>query len=106
MTFLEECILFTGPTWERYLHHLWIEAFFAGELSEEQFNYWLIQNLSYMGNHIAEIVYLKVPSHNPWITLRQEYSRRSAETRVELTFLEDVGDFAKTRWQPDLHGMR
>ena len=98
MTFLEECISFTGPTWGRYLHHPWIEAFFAGGLSEEQFNYWLIQNLSYLGNHIAEIVYPKVPSHNPWITLRQEYSRRSSETRVELSFLEDVGDFAKTRW--------
>ena len=98
MTFLEDCISFVGPVWERYLHHPWIEAFFAGELSEERFKYWLIQNLSYLGNHIAEITYPKVPPHNPWIRLRQEYARRSDETRVELSLLEEVGDFAKTRW--------
>ena len=98
MTFLEDCISFTGPVWERYLHHPWIEAFFAGELSEERFKYWLIQNLSYLGNHNAEIVYPKVPPHNPWIKIRQEHSRRSDETRVELSLLEEVGDFAKTRW--------
>jgi len=98
MTFLDECIRFAGPAWERYLHHPWIEAFFAGTLSEDQFNYWLIQNLSYLSNHIAEIVYPKVPPHNPWISLRQEYSRRSAEERVELELLAKTGDFAKSRW--------
>ena len=98
MTFLEECISFAGPVWDRYLHHPWIEAFFAGELSEERFNYWLIQNLSYLGNHTAQIVYPKVPPHNPWITLRQEYANVTAEKRVELRFLEEYGDFAKTRW--------
>ncbi len=98
MTFLEDCISFTGPVWDRYLHHPWIEAFFAGELSEERFNYWLIQNLSYLSNHIAEIVYPKVPPHNPWIKIRQEYSRKSADTRVEYRLLEEVGDFAATRW--------
>ena len=98
MTFLEDCISFAGPVWDRYLHHPWIEAFFAGELSEEQFNYWLIQNLSYLGNPIAEVAYPKVPPHNPWIRLRREYARRSDETRVELRLLEEVGDFAKTRW--------
>ena len=98
MTFLEECISFSGPVWERFLHHPWIEALFEGELSEERFKYWLIHNLSYLGNHHAEIVYPKVPPHNPWVKLRQEYTRRSHTTRVELQLLEEVGDFAKTRW--------
>lgn len=98
MTFLQECISFSGPTWERFIHHPWIETFFAGELSKDQFKYWLIQNLSYLGNHIAEIAYPKVPPHNPWIEIRQEYARRSNEDRVELNLLEEVGDFAKTRW--------
>ena len=31
MTFLDECIAFTGDYWERYQHHPWIEALFAGE---------------------------------------------------------------------------
>ena len=98
MTFLEECISFAGPVWDRYLHHPWIEAFFAGELSEERFNYWLIQNLSYLGNHTSQIVYPKVPPHNPWVRLRMETSKKNEESRVELRFLEEYGDFAKTRW--------
>lgn len=98
MTFLDECKSFAGPAWERYLHHPWIEALFAGELSEERFEYWLIQDLPYLSTHIAETAYSKVPPHNPWVELQQEYKRRSGETRVELRMLERVGDFAKARW--------
>ena len=37
MSFLDECIDFTGAVWDRYVHHAWIEALFAGELSEGRF---------------------------------------------------------------------
>jgi len=98
MTFLEECISFTGPVWDRYLHHPWIEALFAGELSDERFRYWLVQDLPYLGEHIAEVAFPKVPPHNPMVRLKQEYAARSKDTRVELRMLEEYGDFAKTRW--------
>ena len=49
MTFLDECIEFAGPAWERYVHHPWIEALFSGTLQEDKFRYWLIQDLPYIG---------------------------------------------------------
>ena len=70
MTFLEECIAFCGPVWKRWIHHPWIEAFFTGELSEDQFNYWMLQNLSYLGNTVAELAYPKVPAHSEFIKVR------------------------------------
>ena len=98
MAFLEECIAFCGPVWERWMHHPWIEAFFAGELSEDQFNYWMVQNLSYLGNTVAELAYPKVPAHSEFIKVRQEYKEKTAESRVELRLLEEYGDFAQSRW--------
>lgn len=98
MTFLDECIEFSGPVWERYLHHPWIEAFFACELPQDRFEYWLIQNLSYLGDHSAEIAFSKVPPHNPWVEIQQEYMRRSTESRVELRLMEKHGDGAKSPW--------
>jgi thiaminase len=44
MSFLDQCIAFTGAVWDRYVRHPWIEALFAGELSEERFEYWQAQN--------------------------------------------------------------
>ncbi len=98
MAFLEECIEFAGPAWERFIHHNWIEALFAGELSQDCFNYWLVQDLPYLGDRSAEIAYPKVPPHNPWVSLQQKYAVRSSSSRVELRMLEEYGDFAKTRW--------
>ena len=98
MAFLEECIAFSGPVWNRFVHHPWIDALFSGGLSEEQFNYWMIQNLSYLGNTVAELAYPKVPAHSQWIKVRQEYKEKSQESRVELRFMEKFGDFAKSRW--------
>jgi len=98
MKFIEECKSFAGPVWESYLHHPWIEAMFAGDLSDERFEYWLIQDLPYLSTNIAEIAFPKVPPHNKWEELQREYKIRSGETRVELRMLERVGDFAKTRW--------
>lgn len=98
MTFLDECISFSHPVWDRYLHHPWIEAFFDGELSQSRFEYWLIQNLSYLGDHSAEIAFSKVPPHNPWVTLQQEYMVRATDTRVELRLIERYGKEAKTPW--------
>ena len=42
MGFSDECIEAAGPVWERWLHHPWTEALFAGELRDDQFRYWLI----------------------------------------------------------------
>ena len=98
MTFLEECIAFTGPVWERYQHHPWIDALFEGTLSNERFEYWLIQDLPYLGDYNAAVVFPKVPPHNPWIKLQMEYLTRSDASRVELKMLEKYGDFAKTHW--------
>lgn len=98
MAFLDECIEFSGPVWQRYLHHPWIEAFFAAELSQDRFEYWLIQNLSYLGDHSAELVYTKVPPHNPWVELQQEYMRRADASRVELRLMQQYGDEAKMLW--------
>ena len=100
MTFLEECKEFAKPVWERYIHHQWIEALFAGTLTDEQFCFWLTQDLPYIGNNSAEVVYPKVPPHNDWIRLQREYGERSAATRVELEMLkrDDVSEFALTRW--------
>ena len=98
MTFFDECIAFCGPVWERWIHHPWIEALFAGTLSEKQFNYWMVQNLSYLGNTVAELAYPKVPAHSKWITARQEYKDHSQDSRVELRLIEEVGEFALTRW--------
>ncbi|MEZ5245720.1 MAG: hypothetical protein R2707_11520 [Acidimicrobiales bacterium] len=98
MSFVEECKQSAGPVWERWLHHPWTEAFFAGELSDERFRYWLIQDLPYLGQNITKMIYPKVPAHNPFVGLSQEYARRAETSRVELETLGDAGPFAKTRW--------
>lgn len=89
MTFLEECIEYSGPVWSRFTHHPWINAMFAGELSEERFKYWLIQDLPYLGEHIALVAAPKVPPNNPWVSLQKEYERRSTGSRVELRVLNE-----------------
>jgi len=98
MAFLDECIAFTGPVWDRYVHHPWIEALFANELSEDRFEYWLAQNLPYLGERIAAVAAPKVPPHNPWYQLVIEYMSRSSATRVDLQMLDKYGPFASTRW--------
>ena len=98
MSFVEECKESAGPVWERWLHHPWTEAFFAGELSDEQFRYWLIQDLPYLGQNITEMIYPKVPEHNPFVELSQEYGRRAETSRVELETMDEAGPFAKKRW--------
>lgn len=98
MTFLDECRAFAEPAWQAFEHHPWIEALFANELSDERFRYWLAQDLPYLGQHITEVAYAKVPAHNPLVELEREYARRSDSGRVELELLGEVGDFAKTRW--------
>ena len=98
MTFVHECKEAAGPVWERWLHHPWTEALFAGELSDEQFRYWLIQDLPYLGQHITEVAYPKVPPHSPFIALSREYAVRAETSRVELETLGEAGEFARTRW--------
>jgi thiaminase/transcriptional activator TenA len=98
MTTLEECIEFAGPAWERYTRHPWIEALFAGELSEERFNYWLAQDLPYLGELTVTVAFPKVPPHNPWARLEMEYLARASTSRVERRLLDEYGDFALTRW--------
>lgn len=98
MAFLDECLQFAKPVWERYVHHPWIEAMFAGTLSEERFDYWLAQDLPYLGERISAVAFAKVPPHNPWAKLEAEYLVRANQSRVELELLAKYGDFAKTRW--------
>ncbi|MBL8095158.1 MAG: hypothetical protein JNL73_13390 [Anaerolineales bacterium] len=98
MTFLDECIDFAGPVWQRYHHHPWIEALFAGNLPDDRFNYWLAQDLPYLGERISAVAFQKVPPHNPWAALEGEYLIRAGQSRVELDLLAQYGDFAKTRW--------
>jgi len=98
MTFFDECMDFARPAWDAFEHHPWIDALFANELDDAQFRYWLAQDLPYLGQHITEVAYPKVPPHNPLVELEKEYAQRSDSGRVELKLLDEVGDFAKTRW--------
>jgi len=98
MGFLDECIEFAGPVWERYIHHPWIEALFASRLEEDRFEYWLAQNLPYLGERITAAAAPKVPAHNTWSKLIIEYVARANATRVELQLIEKYGAFATTRW--------
>ena len=98
MSFVEDCKQSAGPVWARWLHHPWTDAFFAGELSDEQFRYWLIQDLPYLGQNITEMIYPKVPEHNPFVELSKEYARRAETSRVELATLDQAGPRATTRW--------
>ncbi|MSO38477.1 MAG: hypothetical protein EXQ69_09570 [Acidimicrobiia bacterium] len=99
-SFTEQCIAFAGPVWERYQHHPWIEALFAGTLSEERFRYWLVQDLSYLGQPVVELIFPKVPPHNPFIEIQRSYSREAYANKVEhkALALGDEGDFAYSRW--------
>ena len=98
MPFLDECIDFTGAVWERYIHHPWIEALFAGELSEARFEYWQAQNLPYLGERVTAVALPKIPVHNPWSKLVVEYLARAGATRVELKLIDKYGPQAVTRW--------
>ena len=98
MSFVDECKEASGPVWERWIHHPWNEAFFSGELSDEQFRYWLIQDLPYLGQNITEMIYPKVPDGNPFVELAREYAHRAETSRVELETVEEAGPFAQTRW--------
>lgn len=96
--FLAACKAFAGPAWTAFEHHPWIEALFANELDDDRFRFWLAQDLPYLGQHITEVAYAKVPPHNPLVALEREYARRSEAGRVELRLLDEVGPFGKTRW--------
>lgn len=98
MSFVDECKESAGPVWERWIHHPWIEDFFAGQLPDDQFRYWLIQDLPYLGQNITEMIYPKVPDHNPFVELSHEYAHRAETSRVELETLDEAGPFARTRW--------
>lgn len=98
MAFVDECIQFAGPAWERYIHHPWIDALFAGTLSEDRFNYWLAQDLPYLGEKFTAVALGKAPPHSSWAKLEMEYMVRSRQSRVELQTLEPYGEFAMTRW--------
>jgi thiaminase/transcriptional activator TenA len=98
MAFLDQCITFAGPVWERYVHHPWIEALFAGRLSEDRFEYWLAQNLPYLSERVTAVAAPKVPPHNPWSRLIVEYMVRANASRVDLQIMEKFGPFAATRW--------
>ena len=97
-SFVDECKEVSKPVWIRWVHHSWTEALFAGTLSDEQFRYWLIQDLPYLAQNITESIYPKVPPSNPFVELSREYAVRANTSRVELETLGDVGSFAKTRW--------
>ena len=98
MTFLDECMEFASDAWSAFEHHPWIDALFDNQLDEDRFEYWLAQDLPYLGQHITEVAYPKVPPGNPLVELEQEYSRRSDDGRVELKLLEKVGPFGSSRW--------
>lgn len=98
MTFVDDCIEFANPAWDRYLHHPWIEALFAGTLTDDRFNYWLAQDLPYLGEHFTAMALSKAPPHSAWAKLEIEYLVRSRQSRVELQTLEPHGPFAMTRW--------
>lgn len=98
MAFLDECIEFSKPAWERYIHHPWVEALFAGELDQERFQYWLIQDLSYVFDPIATQALGKCPPNNKWASNVLEYSANEKSSRVEAQLLDQCGNFAKTRW--------
>jgi thiaminase/transcriptional activator TenA len=98
LTFLEECLAFAGPVWDRYIHHPWIEALFAGQLSEARFRYWLAQDLPYLSERTATVAFPKVPPHNLWAKLEMEYFARASQTRVERRVLEQYGEVALSRW--------
>jgi len=99
MSFLDECIAFAGPAWDRYIHHPWIEALFAGTLSEERFEYWLAQDLPYLGERITAVALGKAPPHSAWGRLEAEYMSRARSSRVELKMLDKYGgQAATTRW--------
>jgi thiaminase len=98
MAFLDQCIEFTGPVWERYIHHPWIEALFASRLSEARFEYWLAQNLPYLSERITAVAAPKVPAHNPWSRLIVEYMVRASASRVDLQMIDKYGAFAASRW--------
>jgi len=96
--FVDECKEASKPVWASWVRHPWTEALFAGTLSDQQFRYWLIQDLPYLAQNITESIYPKVPPSNPFIELSKEYAVRAHTSRVELETLGDVGPFAKTRW--------
>ena len=96
--FEDDCKRFCGPVWDRWRHHPWIEALFAGELSDERFRYWLIQDLPYLSQHTAELAFPKVPPHNPFVELSREYAVEAQTSRIELKTLAEVGDWGSSRW--------
>jgi thiaminase/transcriptional activator TenA len=98
MTFVQECIAFAGPVWDRYIHHPWIEALFAGTLSDAQFEYWLAQDLPYLGERITAVALGKAPHGHAWAKLELEYLARANATRVERDMLTKYGEWATTRW--------
>lgn len=98
MNFVDECLEFAAPAWKAFQHHPWIEAIFANELPDDRFRYWLAQDLPYLGQFITQVAYAKIPPHSALLQLEQEYARRSESGRVELQLLDELGDFAKTRW--------
>ena len=55
---------FASDAWSAFEHHPWIDALFDNQLDEERFEYWLAQDLPYLGQHITEVAYPKVPPGN------------------------------------------
>lgn len=96
MTFVEECKAAAGPVWERWMHHPWTQELFAGTLSDEQFRYWLIQDLPYLGQHITEPMYPKVPP-----TSESRRDARPADAHSRRGVARDLPELAGENRSPD-----
>lgn len=99
MTFVDDCIEFSGPVWDELIHHEWIEAILRGDLGDERFQYWYASDLSFLGEHILSRGIAKAPADHP---LRKLVVDVITADRDELELMrhlvDEFGTYILTPW--------
>lgn len=92
-----------GESWTAYVRHPWLVGIHDGDLSMEQFQFFLLQDLPYLGD-VSRVYFMGFAKLNPrdlrhfrpFLKLMADYD----EGNVEEEWLADIGcnDYSTDRW--------
>lgn len=93
----------TGPTWDAYIHHPWINDMVEGKLSRERLKFFLLQDLPYLADYerIYHLAFAKLTieqhrSFRPFIQMIANFDEGQAE--IELLRQLGCNDFPSDHW--------
>lgn len=93
----------TGPIWDAYIHHPWIDGMVDGKLSRERLKFFLLQDLPYLADYerIYHLAFAKLTieqhrTFRPFIQMIANFDEGHAE--IELLKQLGCNDFPSDHW--------